>query len=238
MTKTNKEIGLDKDIYSRPSEWVKDVLAMVAGRIIYAGSKVSLCNQYNNTSLWELLGHNGRPDVEKHCYFPLDKLLNRQDVIQKNLSKKHLSNSNLVLYDITSSYFEGEYKDSKIVGFGYNRDKKKGHEQIVIGLICTPEGCPIAIEVYPSGHYPGKVTKKHPVRLGISSNPGFYRVSFCSHAKNIDSQYKTEHYYFMVFIRYLILQNCSFYNSNWLHANITASIYGVIVHSATKFGNI
>ena len=70
-------------------------------------------------------------------------------MIQKKLAKKHLKGGSLVLYDITSSYLEGEYKNSDIVRFGYNRDGKKNHEQIVIGLLCNKEGCPVGIEVYP-----------------------------------------------------------------------------------------
>ncbi|MBK6929303.1 MAG: transposase [Comamonadaceae bacterium] len=54
----------------------------------------------------------------------------------------------LVLYDITSSYFEGEYADSEIVQFGYNRDGKRGHEQMVIGLLCSEAGCPVGVEVF------------------------------------------------------------------------------------------
>jgi transposase len=53
-----------------------------------------------------------------------------------------------VLYDITSTYFEGAYAESQIVLFGYNRDCKKGHEQVVIGLLCNAEGCPVGVEVF------------------------------------------------------------------------------------------
>lgn len=144
-----KNIHLDTTIYSRNEHWVQAVLAMIVGRIIYAGSKLSLCNQFANTSLWELCGCDTKPDVEKQCYLPLDTLLHRQKSIQKKLAKKHFSQSHLVLYDITSSYFEGAYTESDIVSFGYNRDGKKGHEQIVIGLLCTAQGCPIGLEVYP-----------------------------------------------------------------------------------------
>lgn len=144
-----KAIELDKALYSRQEDWVKDALVMVIGRIIFAGSKLSLCNRFDTTSLWELLGTTERPDVEKHCYKVMDRLLERQKQIQKNLAGKHLSQSHLVLYDITSSYFEGEYKNSELVEFGYNRDGKKSHEQVVIGLVCSPQGCPIGIEVYP-----------------------------------------------------------------------------------------
>ena len=144
-----KSIGLHRVLYSRSEPWVESVLAMIVGRIIYQGSKLSLCNQWANTCLWELCGIEDRPDVEDHCYDPLDRLLERQQSIQKKLASKHLKNGCLVLYDITRTYFEGEYKDSEIVRFGYNRDKKRGHEQVVIGLMCNAEGCPIGCEVFP-----------------------------------------------------------------------------------------
>lgn len=143
-----KRTGLDRAIYSKPQPWVNSVLAMVIGRVIYAGSKLSLCHLQENTSLWELCGVTGKIDVEKHCYLPLDKLLARQKMIQKKLAKKHLKDGQLVLYDITSSYLEGEYAQSALVEFGYNRDGKKGHEQIVIGLLCNKEGCPVGVEVF------------------------------------------------------------------------------------------
>ena len=143
-----KEIGLDTIIYSKPQPWLNDVNVMIAGRIIYVGSKLSLCNQYSTSTLWEQCGVEGRPDVRKHCYEALDNLLGRQKAIQKKLAKKHLKNGQLVLYDITSSYMEGEYKKSELVKYGYNRDGKKKHEQIVIGLICNGKGCPIGVEVF------------------------------------------------------------------------------------------
>ncbi len=143
-----KDLGLHRMLYSRSEPWVDSVLAMVIGRIVYQGSKLSLCNQSPNTCLWELCGIEGSPDVEEHCYEPLDRLLQRQTAIQKKLAGKHLKNGCLVLYDITSSYLEGEYEGSKIVEFGYNRDKKKGHKQIVIGLLCNAQGCPVGVEVF------------------------------------------------------------------------------------------
>jgi transposase len=144
-----QSIGLDKVLYSRKSPWVNSVLVMIIGRLLYAGSKLSLCHQQKNTALWEVCGIEGKIDVEKHCYWPLDELLKRQGMIQKKLAKKHLTDNQLILYDITSSYLEGEYLESEIVRFGYNRDGKKGHEQIVIGLICNGDGCPVGVEVFP-----------------------------------------------------------------------------------------
>jgi transposase len=145
-----KDLELDKMIYSRTSEpWVRDTLAMIIGKVIYAGSKLSLTRMVKDSSLWDICGiEDDKIDVNTHCYSSMDKLFERQKSIQKKLAKKHLVDNSIILYDITSSYLEGDYKDSKIVSFGYNRDKKKGHEQVVIGLICNPEGCPVAVEVF------------------------------------------------------------------------------------------
>ena len=122
---------------------------MIIGRIVHQGSKLALSQTTAHSALWSLCGSEGPIDVDKHCYTPMDRLLERQHSIQKHLAAKHLTNGTLVLYDITSSYFEGQYTTSEIVEFGYNRDQKHGHEQIVIGLITTPDGCPICVEVFP-----------------------------------------------------------------------------------------
>lgn len=144
-----KELGLDRALYSRKEPWVQDALAMIVGRIVYAGSKLALSNQAKNTALWELCGVEGKVDVEKHCDQAMDRLLSRQKSIQRTLASRHLESGHLVLYDITSSYFEGDYENSDLVRFGYNRDGKRGHEQIVIGLLCSKKGCPIGVEVFP-----------------------------------------------------------------------------------------
>ena len=145
-----KNLGLDKAIYSRTNEpWVKDCLAMIIGKLVYAGSKLSLTNINKDSALWEICGiHDPDIDVNIHCYAAMDKLKERQEAIQKYLAKKHLEDGTLILYDITSSYLEGEYEKSELVAFGYNRDMKKGHEQIVIGLMCGKDGCPISVEVF------------------------------------------------------------------------------------------
>ena len=143
-----KELELDRALYSRNEPWVQDCLAMIVGRVVYAGSKLALSNLWKNTALWELCGVQGPVDVEDHCYLPMDRLLERQQAIQRTLAGKHLKNAHLVLYDITSTYFEGAYAQSEIVLFGYNRDGKKGHEQVVLGLLCNAEGCPVGVEVF------------------------------------------------------------------------------------------
>jgi hypothetical protein len=143
-----KQLGLPQALYSRPEPWVSSVLAMIVGRLVYAGSKLALCNHHPTTCLWELCGIAEPPEVEVHCYAPMDRLLQRQWAIQKTLARRHLNGGQVVLYDITSVYFEGDYQHSELVTFGYNRDGKKGCEQIVVGLICNAQGCPVGVEVY------------------------------------------------------------------------------------------
>jgi transposase len=143
------DIGLPNILYSQTSKsWVKDCMAMIIGRIVYAGSKLSLSHCEAYSALWSVCGVEEPIDVDRNCYDAMDRLLERQDAIQKNLAAKHMRNGCLVLYDITSSYMEGAYENSEIVDFGYNRDRKKGHAQIVIALLTNQDGCPVATEVF------------------------------------------------------------------------------------------
>jgi transposase len=73
-------------------------------------------------------------------------LLARQAAIEAALAKRHLQNGTLVLYDVSSSYMEG--RCCPLAKRGYSRDGKKGTLQIVYGLLCAPDGCPVAIEVF------------------------------------------------------------------------------------------
>ena len=79
-------------------------------------------------------------------YAALDWLLARQAAIETALAKRHLQNGTLVLYDVSSSYMEG--RCCPLAKRGYSRDGKKGTLQIVYGLLCAPDGCPVAIEVF------------------------------------------------------------------------------------------
>jgi transposase len=148
LLKLAQELGLDRALYSRREAWVQDCLAMIVGRVIYSGSKLALSNEWKSTELWELCGVSGPVDVERHCYLPMDRLLERQAAVQRYLGKKELKDGRLVLYDITSTYFEGAYAESDLVLFGYNRDNKSGHEQVVAGLLCNSRGCPVGVEVF------------------------------------------------------------------------------------------
>jgi hypothetical protein len=144
-----KELGLDRRIYSRREEWVDDCLAMIAGRVVYAGSKLALSQPWKNSALWEFCGTQGPVDVDVRSYAAMDRLLARQKTIERTLAQRHLKEGHLVLYDITSSYFEGAYAESELVLFGYNRDGKRRHEQMVIAWVCNEEGCPVGVEVFP-----------------------------------------------------------------------------------------
>ena len=143
-----EELGLSKAMYSRKEQWVEDVIAMIAGKLTYQSSKLGLCNLHEASSVWKQAGVMGRPDVEKHCYGSMDRLLERQCPIQKTLFEQS-GGASVVLYDITSTYFEGEYEESELVRFGYNRDGIKGKKQVVVGLVCNQEGCPLAVEIFP-----------------------------------------------------------------------------------------
>jgi len=145
-----KSLGLDDLIYSRREQWRNDAMAMIVGRVVYQGSKLSLTNLYADSALWEIAGHNPgtRPDVDKHCYEVMDRLLKRQESIEKALVQRHIKRGVILLYDITSSYMEGEYESSELVTFGKDRDSKREHEQIVIGLMTDVEGRPVSIKVF------------------------------------------------------------------------------------------
>ena len=145
-----RQLGLDKLIYSRKEPWRENALALIIGRIVCQGSKLSLVNMHPDTALWELCGHcpTRKPDVDEDAYEVMDHLLQRQEAIQRALVARHIKKGALIYYDMTSTYFEGEYEGSDLVTFGYNRDRKRGHEQVAIGLLTDSRGCPVAVEVF------------------------------------------------------------------------------------------
>ena len=145
-----KRLELDKYLYSRHEQWRNDLMAMIVGRIVFQGSKLHLSNISRDSALWELCGHanNAKINVDKHCYAPMDRLLERQSSIQKQLAKKHLRDGCLILYDITNTWLEGDYVDSELVDYGLGKGGKKGYKQVAIGLIADRRGCPVAIEVF------------------------------------------------------------------------------------------
>ncbi len=146
---TLRKIGLDRIITSKPCREAQLVIAMIVLRIIAPGSKLANLNGLQpETAEHSLADELQLHDIEKpELYEAMDWLLKRQNRIENKLAKKHLAEGTLVLYDVSSSYYTG--RQSELIKMGYSRDGKPGQPQIVYGLLCAPDGCPVAIEVFP-----------------------------------------------------------------------------------------
>jgi len=123
-------------------------VAMIAARLILPGSKLAtvrgLSSETLDSTLGELLGVGDADEDE--CYAAMDWLFARQAAVENSLAKRHLADGALVLYDVTSTYFEGH--SCPLAKLGHSRDGKKDKAQIVIGLLTNGEGCPVAAEVF------------------------------------------------------------------------------------------
>lgn len=145
---TLRKIGLDRILAAKGSRQRDLVIAMICARLLAPMSKLATAKALDpetaTSSLGPVLGLG--PVDEDELYGALDWLVERQPAIEKALAKRHLSDHTLVLYDVTSSYVEG--RCCPLAAFGYNRDRKKGKMQIVYGLVCAADGCPVAVEVF------------------------------------------------------------------------------------------
>src|SRR5271163_4209331 len=145
---TARNIGLDAILGPDGNRCRDLVLAMLIGRILDPASKLATARGLSpataSSSLGEALGLGPVDDDE--LYAALDWLLARQPAIEASLAKRHLTNGTLVLYDVSSSYMEG--RCCPLAQRGHSRDGKKGTLQIIYGLLCAPDGCPVAIEVF------------------------------------------------------------------------------------------
>ena len=146
-----RKLGLDRLLSQggrQPKLEVALCIAMIVARLLEPGSKLAtarvLDDETATCSLGQVLGL-GAVD-EQQLYGALDWLIEQQERIEKALAKRHLNNGTLVLYDVSSTYFEG--RTCELARFGHNRDGKKGKLQIVFGLLCSQNGCPVAIEVF------------------------------------------------------------------------------------------
>jgi transposase len=145
---TARKIGLDTILGPEGNRCRDLVLAMLITRIIDPGSKLAAARALSPDTAASSLGTIlGLGDVdEDELYTALDWLRERQPAIETALAKRHLKNGTLVLYDVSSSYMEGSC--CSLAHRGYSRDGRKGTLQIVYGLLCAPDGCPVAIEVF------------------------------------------------------------------------------------------
>jgi len=139
-----RRLGVDALIASRRCRERDLVVAMIAERLLHPCSKLATTRLWATTTLGEELGV-ADADVDE-LYAALDWLGERQERIEGKLAKRHLRDGMLVLYDVTSSYYEG--RTCPLARPGYNRDEKKGRPIIVYGVLTDGEGRPVAVEVY------------------------------------------------------------------------------------------
>jgi hypothetical protein len=145
-----RKIGLDRllAVGRAPARLVALVLAMVVARVIDPASKLASARQLDaataTSSLGPLLGLGAVSEQE--LYAALDWLLSQQSRLEQRLARQHLSQGTLVLYDVSSTYFEG--RSCPLARHGYSRDGKRDKLQIVFGLLCASDGCPVAVEVF------------------------------------------------------------------------------------------
>ena len=143
-----RKLELEQLIDSERSRKRDLVVTMIVARVIDPSSKLATARGLNPetcvSTLGELLGVASADEDE--LYAAMDWLLERQGKIEKSLAQRHLEDGTLVLYDVSSTYFEGE--TCPLAQFGYSRDRKKGKLQIIFGLLCNAQGIPLAVEVF------------------------------------------------------------------------------------------
>jgi transposase len=143
-----RNLQLDSILDPVPSRHRDLVLAMIVARILDPASKLATARGLHSGTLHSSLGELLRVDSadETELYQAMDWLLPRQSRIEQELAKRHLSSGGLVLYDLTSTYFEGRH--CPLAKLGHSRDNKSGNLQIVFGLLTNANGCPVAVEVF------------------------------------------------------------------------------------------
>jgi DDE family transposase len=119
-------------------------LAMICQQALRPGSKLAAVRAFGRSTIGSVLGVAGAD--EDDLYAALDWLAERQARIEERLARRHLKDGELVLYDVSSSYFEG--RTCPLAKLGYSRDQRRGTLQIVYGLLCDRPGRPIAVEVF------------------------------------------------------------------------------------------
>lgn len=144
-----RQLGLPRILQRLRSRERDLALAAIVARVLSPDSKLATARQLSpataSSSLGAVLGLG--PVSGNEMLAMLDWLRRRQRWIEDSLARRHLQGGILVLYDVSSSYLEG--RCCPLAAFGYNRDGKKGKKQIVFGLLCSQDGCPVAVEVFP-----------------------------------------------------------------------------------------
>ncbi|HWY94110.1 MAG TPA: IS1634 family transposase [Steroidobacteraceae bacterium] len=146
---TARRIALDAVLPRRAPQRRRDLaLALIVARLLEPAAKLATARMLDpataSHSLGEMLGL-GRV-AAKEVYAALDWLGREQPFIEATLARRHLKDGALLLYDVTSTYLEG--RCCELAQYGYSRDHRADRPQIVIGLMCTGDGCPVAVEVF------------------------------------------------------------------------------------------
>jgi transposase len=144
VTAAMQRLGLPAVIAAKPCREREWVLAMIASRIVDPATKLATTRSWHTTTLAEDFGVVEAD--EDDLYAAMDWLLARQDTIQKKLARRHLREGGLVLYDLSSSYFEGT--TCPLAKRGYSRDGKPGTLQVNYGLLSDARGCPVAVSAH------------------------------------------------------------------------------------------
>lgn len=147
---TARRIGLDRllAVGQAPARLAALVLAMVVARVIDPASKLATARQLDAATATASLGPllELQTVSEQELYAALDWLLSQQSRIESRLAQRHPSQATLVLYDVSSTWFEGH--TCPLARRGYSRDGRRDKLQIVFGLLCASNGCPVAVEVF------------------------------------------------------------------------------------------
>ncbi len=144
VLKTVKKLALDRIISAKPCREGNIIVAVIVARICEPDSKLAMTRWWETTTLPELIDLEGVD--EDDIYKAMDWLLARQKRIEKKLAKRHIKEGDMVLYDLTSSYFEGV--TCPLARLGKSRDRKRNTLQINYGIVSTKEGCPMSVSVY------------------------------------------------------------------------------------------
>jgi len=139
-----RRVGFEVLIASRPSRERDVVCAMVAARVLAPHTKLATTRWWHTTTLADAF--KVQDADENELYAAMDWLLARQSTIEKKLAARHLQTGALVLYDLSSSYFEGT--TCPLAKIGYNRDGKQNKLQVNYGLVTSVRGCPVAVSVF------------------------------------------------------------------------------------------
>ncbi len=139
-----RQLKLPSLIDPRPSPKRDRVLAMILQRLLYPASKLATTRLWHTTTLAEELSLEDTD--EDDLYEAMDWLLERQDRIERKLAKRHLAEGDPVLYDVSSSYYEGQ--TCPLMQFGHNRDGKRDRPIVVYGVLADSMGRPLAVEAY------------------------------------------------------------------------------------------